>query len=199
MVVRQMLKGLIVGILVTMMIAICGVYLYFSTGRAPVAVTDPPMPFEKKFAHMALNAHIEREKVPPAPVAADEKSYMSGAEVYKQNCAVCHGLPDQPKTAIAQGMYPPPPQLFHGTGVTDDPASETYWKAENGIRLTGMPGFKGRLTETQLWEVSVLLANADKIPPSVKTSLASAANAPAGNAAPAPGKPDSQGPGKTSR
>lgn len=184
-----MLKGLIVGVLVTLMVAMCGVYLYFSTGRAPVAVTDPPMPFEKKFAHMALNAHIEREKIPAVPVAADEKSYESGAEVYKQNCAVCHGLPDQPKTAIAQGMYPPPPQLFHGTGVTDDPASETYWKAENGIRLTGMPGFKGRLTETQLWEVSVLLANADKIPPSVKTSLASAANASAGNAAPAPSKP----------
>jgi thiosulfate dehydrogenase len=71
-------------------------------------------------------------------------------------------------------MYPPPPQLFHGTGVSDDPASETYWKAENGIRLTGMPGFKGRLTETQIWQVSVLLANSDKIPPSVKTALTSA-------------------------
>lgn len=173
-----MLKGLIVGVLLTVMVAMCGVYLYFSTGRAPVAVTDPPMPFEKKFAHMALNAHIDREKVSQSPVVADEKSYLDGAEVYKQNCAVCHGLPDQPKTTIAQGMYPPPPQLFHGTGVTDDPASETYWKAENGIRLTGMPGFKGRLTETQIWEVSVLVANADKIPPSVKTVLIAAPNPP---------------------
>ena len=122
---------------------------------------------------MALNAHIAKEKIPESAVTADEKSYLSGAEVYKQNCAVCHGLPDQPKTTIAQGMYPPPPQLFHGTGVTDDPASESYWKAENGIRLTGMPGFKGRLTEAQIWEVSVLLANADKIPASVKAALAS--------------------------
>jgi hypothetical protein len=70
-------------------------------------------------------------------------------------------------------MYPPPPQLFHGTGVSDDPASETYWKAENGIRLTGMPGFKSRLTEKQIWEVSVLLANSDKIPASVKAALTS--------------------------
>jgi mono/diheme cytochrome c family protein len=131
------------------------------------------MPFEKKFAHMALNAHIAKQPAPNSPVVADEKSYLSGAEVYKQNCAVCHGLPDQPKTTIAQGMYPPPPQLFHGTGVTDDPPSESYWKVENGIRLTGMPGFKGRLTETQIWEVSVLVANADKVPASVKGALAS--------------------------
>lgn len=181
-----MLKGFGLGVFIAVLAVIFGVYFYFSTGRAPVAVTDPPMPLEKKFAHMALNAHIAKEKVPQSAVAADEKSYLDGAEVYKQNCAVCHGLPDRPKTAIAQGMYPGPPQLFHGTGVTDDPASETYWKAENGIRLTGMPGFKGRLTETQIWEVSVLLANADKIPPSVKASLTSSATAPASNSGAAP-------------
>jgi thiosulfate dehydrogenase len=166
-----MVKGLVVGVLLGILLIACGGYLYFSTGRAPVAVTDAPMPFEKKFAHMALNAHIAKEKITESLVAAEEKSYLSGAEVYKQHCAVCHGLPDQPKTAIAQGMYPPPPQLFHGTGVSDDPAFETYWKAENGIRLTGMPGFKGRLTETQIWQVSVLLANSDKIPGSVKAAL----------------------------
>ena len=175
-----MLKGLIYGIVLTLLVICGGVYFYFVTGRAPAAVTDPPMPFEKKLARMALNAHIGREKPPQSPVEADEKSFLSGAEVYKQNCAVCHGLPDQPKTTIAQGMYPSPPQLFHGTGVTDDPASETYWKAENGIRLTGMPGFKGRLTETQIWEVSVLLATADKLPASVKAAL----NTPSGVATP---------------
>jgi thiosulfate dehydrogenase len=173
-----MLKGLIAGILLGILLVAGGVYFYFATGRAPVAVTDPPMPFEKRFAHMALDAHIERQKVPESPVVADEQSYLAGAEVYKKNCAICHGLPDQPKTDIAQGMYPPPPQLFHGVGVSDDPASETYWKAENGIRLSGMPGFKGRLTETEIWEVSVLLANSDKLPASVKTALAAPPAAP---------------------
>ncbi|MGB7280681.1 MAG: cytochrome c [Candidatus Acidiferrum sp.] len=184
-----MLKGLVLGILLGILLVACGVYFYFSLGLAPVAVTDPPMPFEMKFAHMTLDAHIEKQKVPESPVVADEKSFLAGAEVYKHNCAVCHGLPDQPRTNIAQGMFPRPPQLFHGTGVTDDPASETYWKAENGIRLTGMPGFKGRLTETEIWQVSVLLANADKIPASVKAVLTPA---PADqNAVPSPGAADS--------
>jgi mono/diheme cytochrome c family protein len=84
-------------------------------------------------------------------------------------------LPGADKTAIAAGMFPKPPQLWHGTGVTDDEAWETYWKVENGIRMTGMPGFKGQLNETQIWQVSVLLKNADKVPASVKTALASSA------------------------
>jgi thiosulfate dehydrogenase len=144
-----------------------------------VAVTDPPLPFEKKLAHGALNARIQKQGPQESPVPVDEENYLAAADVYKQNCAACHGLPGQEKTTIAQGMYPDPPQLFHGTGVTDDPAWETHWKAENGIRMTGMPGFKGRLTEKQLWQVSQLLANADKISPSVKSVLTSAVAVPA--------------------
>jgi mono/diheme cytochrome c family protein len=71
-------------------------------------------------------------------------------------------------------MFPKPPELFQGTGVTDDPAWETYWKAKNGIRLTGMPAFRDTLNDTQIWQVSVLLANADKISPAVKAALATA-------------------------
>lgn len=168
-----MFKGLLIGILLGVILVGVFIYFYFSTGSAPAAITDSPMPFEKKLARMALSAHIEKQKVGEPPVPTDEKNYLSGVEVYKKNCAVCHGLPGE-RSFIAEGMYPKPPQLFQGVGVTDDPASETYWKAENGIRLTGMPGFKGRLTETEIWQVSLLLANADKIPDSVKTALTSA-------------------------
>jgi len=160
-----------IGILVGLLLVIAGAYIYFSRGLAPVATADSPMPFEKKFANMALDARLNREKKTEAAVPANEENYLAGAEVYKQHCAVCHGLPGKEKTAIAEGMFPPPPQLFRGTGVTDDPAWESYWKAQNGIRLTGMPGFKARLTDTQLWQVAQLLANADKIPASVKSDL----------------------------
>ena len=55
--------------------------------------------------------------------------------------------------------------------VTDDPVGVTYWKAKHGIRLSGMPGYTGLLTDEQLWTVSLFLANADKLPPSVKQAL----------------------------
>jgi thiosulfate dehydrogenase len=164
---RKFVVGIIVGVLLVM----AGGFFYFSLGMAPTATTDSPMLFEKKLAKMALNARLDKEKKMDPTVPADENNYLAGAEVYKQHCAVCHGLPGQEKTAIAEGMFPPPPQLFHGVGVTDDPAWESYWKAQNGIRLTGMPGFKKRLTDTQLWQVALLLANADKIPASVRSAL----------------------------
>jgi thiosulfate dehydrogenase len=179
-----MFKGLVLGILLGVLLVAGGVYCYFASGRAPVATTAPPMPFEKKIAQIGLHAYLDKLPHPEPQVPANETNLLTGAKVYKENCAACHGLPGEPKSAIAQGMYPAPPQLFHGVGVTDDDAWESYWKVENGIRMTGMPGFKGQLTETQIWQVSVLVKNADKISASVKSELAAGATTPMSMAMP---------------
>lgn len=188
-----MFKGLIVGIIIGFLLVAAAMHLYFASGQAPVATTAPPMPFERRYAHIALDAYLNKLPHPEPQTPADETNYLAGAEVYKQNCAVCHGLPGEQRTAIAAGMFPKPPQLWHGTGVTDDEAWETYWKVENGIRMTGMPGFKGALTETQIWQVSVLLKNADKVPASVKAALSSTGAPGAGTVGALPGSPEPAG------
>lgn len=163
----RFLVGFIIGILI---LPVCG-YLYFRFGYAPVATASSPWPFERTLAHMALNARIDKESPKAAPIAANTDNYVAGVDVYRANCAVCHGLPGQPQEATAKGMYPRPPQLFKGHGVTDDPAGETYWKVDNGIRLTGMPAYTGNLTTQQMWQVSLMLANADKLPQEALTRL----------------------------
>lgn len=190
-----MLKGLIIGIVLGIVLVFVGIYFYFATGQAPVATKSSEMPFEHRFAHMALDAYLDKQPHPNPPVSPDETTFLAGAKVYTEHCAVCHGLPGEPKTAIADGMFPKPPQMFHGVGVTDDEPWETYWKVNSGIRMTGMPGFGDRLSETQMWQVSILLKNADKISPAVKTQLLgslspsgtpTATPAPAAGSAPAP-------------
>jgi len=150
---------------------VLGVYCYFAAGQAPVATSASPMPFEKKLAHRALDAAISREMPKTVPLQPDEGNLAAGALLYREHCAVCHGLPEQKETIIAAGMYPHPPKLLEGKGVTDDEPGESYWKVANGIRLTGMPGFRPRLSETQMWQVSLLVANADKLPKSVHDVL----------------------------
>jgi mono/diheme cytochrome c family protein len=179
-----MLKGLLLGILLGMVLVGGCIYFYFSSGQAPVATSAAPMPLERKLAKLGLHAYLDKLPHPAPQVAADEANMVSGAKVYKEQCAVCHGLPDQPKGAIQMGMFPVPPELFKGTGVTDDDAWESYWKVENGIRMSGMPGFKGQLTETQIWQVSVLVKNADKITEPVKKELAAGASTPMSMAMP---------------
>jgi thiosulfate dehydrogenase len=182
----------IVGLIVGLVIVPVGIYLYLAGGSAPIATTDPDMPFERFFAHKILDARIAKDMPKSVPIPANEVNDVAGAELYKQHCAVCHGLPLSPKTAIASGMYPRPPQLFQGKGVTDDEPGETYWKVFNGIRLSGMPGFSKSLSETQMWQVALMLANADKLPDAAKAALVApiGANGPPGIVSPVPPPPN---------
>jgi mono/diheme cytochrome c family protein len=147
-------------------------------GRVPVAVADPPFPQERLVTGMALDARIGREVVQTPTIQADEENLAAGARIYSERCAVCHGFHGKP-SAFGAHMYPDAPPLLemhpHGAetrmGVTDDRPGETYWKVANGIRLTGMPAFKDALTETEMWQVSLLLANADKPLPSAAVAI----------------------------
>ena len=172
------MKGFLAGVIVAVVGVFLSVYIYFAAGFAPVATSAPMMPFEKTFAHLALESHIDKEAPKNIPIPLNEANYLAGAHAYLDNCAVCHGAPAKQPTAIARGMFPHPPKLMEGTGVTDDPAGETYWKVANGIRMSGMPGFKDSLSETQMWQISVMLANADKLPPSVTAVLMGQGDAP---------------------
>jgi thiosulfate dehydrogenase len=165
----RFLAGLCIGVLVVFPLA---VYLYVKLGFLSLATTAQPLPFEQFLAHTALRESVGTAKQVKSPLEVSEENLLSGAKEYRDYCAVCHGLPGQARTKIAGGMFPIPPQLLEGRDmVTDDPEGSTYWKISNGIRLSGMPRFNS-LTETERWQITMLLKQADKLPADVKTLLA---------------------------
>jgi mono/diheme cytochrome c family protein len=189
----RFLLGIIIGAILVPVAVLA--WLHF--GSVPVAVADPPFPHERLLTKVPLHQRIDREMVKTPPISADEGNLVAGAEVYRAQCVGCHGFHGKPSTFAAH-MFPDAPPLFemhhHGSetmmGVTDDPPGETYWKVSNGIRLTGMPSFKEVLTDTQRWQVSLLLANADKpLPPAAIDILR-------GQAPPAPAPAPANAPAK---
>ena len=159
---RTFLLGLVLGLLVIPVIG----FIYFHHGNPPVAVADKPFPMEAAIVHVPLNARVDREAPKAAPIEPSATNLEAGAHIYRQECAACHGLYGRP-SSFGGSMYPHAPQLWkpHGNGVvgvSDDPPGETYWKVANGIRLTGMPSYSKVLNQTEMWQVSLLLANADK-------------------------------------
>jgi len=150
-----------------------------------VAVADPPFPQEQLLTAVPLHARIDRDLIKTAPIQSDEATLAAGAQIYRDQCAACHGYHGKPSSFGAH-MFPDAPPLWERhhngevVGVSDDPPGETYWKVANGIRLTGMPSYKEILTDTQMWQVSLLLANADKpLPPAAIDILNGPASAPA--------------------
>jgi thiosulfate dehydrogenase len=176
----------IFGIIAGVLLLSLAVYALSWYGKMPVAVADAPLPHERDIVSRILHLRMQREATGASPIEPGEANFVAGARIYTERCSVCHGLHGKP-SAIGADMYPIAPQLLetHGknnvVGVSDDPVGETYWKVYNGIRLTGMPSFKDQLGETEMWQVSLFLAYADKpMPPGALQILHGAPAPPAG-------------------
>jgi mono/diheme cytochrome c family protein len=180
------LKKFVLGLIVGLLIPVIGGYLYIKMGMMPVATASAPLPMEEKIAHMALRARMAKDPTPQSPVSADEANMTQGAHIYLENCAFCHGFAGEKASFAAKGMFPLPPQLLSEEMVTDDPPGKIYWKVANGIRLTGMPGFKDLLTPTQMWQVSLMLQQADKLPEQTKAALGKPTALPVAHPGPTP-------------
>jgi thiosulfate dehydrogenase len=162
----------LLGVVFGLLMLPAALYLYVATGHAPVATADAAMPMEAFFAKLGRKSRIKAEQPKRDLATFSTADLAAGADIYQKDCAFCHGLPNQPKPDAAKGMFPHVPQLLDKEDmVTDDPVGESFWKVKNGIRLSGMPGFKQTLSETQMWQVSALLAKADQLPPEVAAKL----------------------------
>ena len=163
------------GIVFTIIALFFGATVYFKYGNPPVATADPSFPMEAQIVHVPLEARIKREmKAPPFPVS--EQVLEAGAQTYVKQCASCHGTPGH-DVPFAKWMFPKAPQLWkqhgHGVvGVSDDEVGETYWKVENGIRLTGMPSYQKVLSNHEMWQVAWLMKSADQpLSPQIQATL----------------------------
>ena len=169
----------VIALIIGILLVPTALYLYLRSGDAPVATSASPLPFERFFARLAMRATMAHQLPKTDAGPPTENELVSGAHIYRQYCSGCHGLPNELPTAISKGMYPHPPQFFRPGESTAYNASlpyrpakrKVYWKVKNGVRLTGMPGFKGSFTEQQIWRVSQFLGNARNLPPAVVAVL----------------------------
>ena len=66
---------------------------------------------------------------------------------FADHCATCHGNDGKGKTEMGRHLYPPAPDLtLPATQSLSD--GEIFATIENGVRLTGMPGFGNGTAES---------------------------------------------------
>lgn len=114
---------------------------------------------------MGVPAHAAQQSlVPPAPPLKadapprpkpDFRTVMTGAKLFRDNCARCHGPVGQGDPnwtkADANGKYPPPP--LNGTGHTWHHSTDVLLRTvRDGTAALGgnMPAWKNKLTDAQI-------------------------------------------------
>ena len=144
------MRTVIATLLIALLILVLGAGIVIYSGVYDVAATAPHWPATAWLLETArarsIKALAAGIAVPPG--LDDPAKIIIGVEHYAAHCAVCHGAPGVPRGDIAQGLYPPPPDLAK-TAPLYTPA-ELFWVVKHGIKLTGMPAWSDH-SDDELW------------------------------------------------
>jgi mono/diheme cytochrome c family protein len=76
-----------------------------------------------------------------------------GAEHFQHHCQICHGLDGQGTGVPLVNKMSPPVANLASPRVQAYSDGQLKWIIENGIRSTGMPGWKGILEDQEMWRI----------------------------------------------
>ncbi|HEV2287489.1 MAG TPA: cytochrome c [Candidatus Acidoferrales bacterium] len=165
------MKGFMLGVLVTLFVAI-GAGLYVAeTGRMDMRADQQPSATETRLAMHALDESVDRSAphlTNPRPPT--EANLVHGATIYLEHCAMCHGDPVHTRSPLADTLNPPAPQFAED--APDMPAYQNYYITAHGIRWTGMPGWKNVLRDDEIWDAVTFLSHMGNLPPAAKSIFA---------------------------
>lgn len=94
-----------------------------------------------------------------------------GLTLYRRNCVQCHGAPGVAPEPFALGMAPAPANLVHT--AREWPASDIFWVVKEGIKMTGMPAWKYRMPDEDIWAIVAFMRDLPKLSPDQYRSLES--------------------------
>jgi len=82
----------------------------------------------------------DSERQPGNPVPSSKESIAAGRGHFADHCAICHANDGSGQTEMGRNLYPRSPDLRlpQTQELTD---GELFYIIENGVRLTGMPGW----------------------------------------------------------
>ena len=144
---KQFWTGLALGVLASGVIG--GVIGMSMVGKK--AVVTPPA-LEAYFANQLKTIKIPEAAFPTIPIDRAEANVVEGGEHFNHHCASCHDLDGDADSAFAKAFYPPVADLASDQ-VQKYSDGQLKWIVENGIRYTGMPGWKGIIDEPIQWKI----------------------------------------------
>lgn len=178
--------------LVLAALAACGVAAALAiarTGAYDVAATKQHFAVVYDLLDVAMRASVHRRSrdiaVPPLD---DPQAVARGLALYRDHCAGCHGAPGVSPEPFALGLNPPPANLVHA--ARNWSSRELYWVVRHGIRMTGMPAWRHRLSESETWAVVAFLERLPELTPQAYAALQAPPVLAPQRDPPAPGAPD---------
>jgi mono/diheme cytochrome c family protein len=164
------MSNFIRGIIVGAIALAAAVYGYARLGLIDLRADQNPSVLEERVAGQALDEstdrHAPRQKDPLPPTA---ENLLAGARLYRDKCSDCHGSPVNPNSDYGRSFYPRAPQFMKQ--APDMPDHENFYLIKHGVRWTAMPAWGNIMTDSEIWQVVLVLHHFEKLSPEVSKEL----------------------------
>jgi mono/diheme cytochrome c family protein len=141
--------------------------LFLKTTAQGFSANAPATPLEAWAARQARTLAIPKTvKETPNPVPDTPETLQEARAHWADHCASCHGNDGKGQTEMGPRLYPPAPDM---TAQTTQRLSdgELFYIIQNGIRLTGMPGWGAAHTgEEDSWKLVRFIRHLPSLSPS---------------------------------
>ncbi len=153
---RSQIKTALSAIAGVIVLQLLGGVLFMESGTYNIAADEPHVKPVRWMLQAGRTRAVQiRSRGMHPPNLRDRSLLKRGFVLYRKNCQPCHGAPGQANEQIGRGIDPKPPPLMTASNKWDD--SELFWIISHGLKLSGMPGFAPRLSETDLWGIIAFL------------------------------------------
>jgi len=173
---RKHLYGISLGFAATVLLGIATAYGIVISGAISPCADEPIPPLERWAAKTSLHAYLKNNtpKTENPLKASSTEDLKSGAKLYINNCAFCHGYANGSTSKTANGLYRRPPSIAK-EDWSEESDGLVYWFIDRGVKLTGMPSYNKTLKEKEIWQIVLFIKNMRKLPPQVQDYWSEAA------------------------
>ncbi|WP_230533875.1 c-type cytochrome [Microvirga roseola] len=170
-------------IAVFLVLSALGVVAFLYSGMYPIgATTQHSGIIYRAVDTLVRQAVMESAKdISPPGNLEDPDLRRAGLILYRGWCLQCHGAPGVAPSPFATGMNPPPPPLVQT--AREWQAKEVWWVIDNGIAMAGMPAFRFKLTDEEMWAITAFVASLPELSPAAYAAMVKEAEANPGFAA----------------
>ena len=133
-------------------------FVSFLAASGLVPVTERPGEFAwtRWFLQFAKRRSVTLHSLTiRAPSLDSPDLIVKGAGPYETTCRSCHGSPPDPRSPLAFGMDPSPPNLQSIVATWDD--REIFLIVKHGIAFTGMPAWPDPGRDDEVWAMVAFL------------------------------------------
>jgi len=139
--------------------------------RHGFSTRDQPSGLETALARVARNLSIPASaKGEKNPYPATAQNLTDGMEHFADHCATCHANDGSGDSEIGQNLYPKPPDMRQPeTQNLSD--GELFYIINNGVRLTGMPGWGTSHEAEDTWKLVLFIRHLPQLSAEEKKNM----------------------------